>query len=210
MNSIKISNNIPTTFVDVPNRSALMVQLHSGCNLNCYQCHTQEFVNSPVPKDSYTVDQFIQIIERNAIVEAILFTGGEIFTLKDEDLLDLIKRTREVFDGEIYINTNGAYPNSLAYILDDIDGVFMDIKHDIWNASDEDLNKVLQIHPDKVAKVRIACQESVKLLATKADKVFFRTVNYPFLTEEVVTSIIKELKIRAEHHPHTLNPFYAL
>ncbi len=85
--------------------SSLRVQVNTTCNFNCFFCHME---GTGINSSQMSVDEIISIIKiaRSYGVNKVKFTGGEP-TLR-RDIIDIVRRTRELMDGEISMTTNGS------------------------------------------------------------------------------------------------------
>lgn len=94
--------------------TSLRIQVNTTCNFNCFFCHME---GTGIHANQMSVDEIISIIKvaRSYGVNKVKFTGGEP-TLR-RDIIDIVRRTREIMDGEISMTTNGS---RLPEIADDL------------------------------------------------------------------------------------------
>lgn len=85
--------------------SSLRVQVNTTCNFNCFFCHME---GTGVHANQMSADEIISIIKvaHSFGVNRVKFTGGEP-TLR-RDIVEIVRKTRSIMDGEISMTTNGS------------------------------------------------------------------------------------------------------
>ncbi len=91
-----------------------------GCNLNCAYCDTEFDVKNA---KEYSVDELLDVVNRNSDCHSVSLTGGEPLLS-----LDFLKEFVSKCTLPVYLETNGTLYKNLAEIIDDIDFVSADIK----------------------------------------------------------------------------------
>lgn len=200
---IKFSKNIIRSFIDLPNKSSMMI--HSiGCNLKCYQCFNYEaLVHNPL--DICDEEYILNQIELNGFLfDAIIISGGEFLMNDIDNIITFIKNVRKVFQKIIIINTNGTFPDKIKslYKLDIIDGFHTDMKlpYHLLNTDEDDelikeiIGKTLSI--TDIGNILLSIENTVKY-----DKGYsqIRSVKYPMLDDSAFKenkTLIKNLNIK--------------
>lgn len=119
------------SLVDVPGHVATTLFL-AGCPFRCPFCHNRGLVlpeEIPDPAQGYRLEAILDYLERRTgLIDAVCISGGE--PLMREDVTLLLTQLRQV-PVRIKLDTNGAYPELLARILEAgwVDSVAMDIKN---------------------------------------------------------------------------------
>ncbi len=93
------------------NVSSLRVQVNTTCNFGCFFCHME---GTGIQANEMSADQIIRIIgtAHKLGINKVKFTGGEP-TLR-RDIVDIVRRTREIITGDISMTTNGTRLKHLA------------------------------------------------------------------------------------------------
>ena len=172
-----------TTLLDFPGKLACTV-FTGGCNFRCPFCHNASLVTRPADVEEISLESFFSYIsKRSGLLDGVCITGGEPLLNKDID--DFIKRIREL-GLLIKLDTNGAFPERLEYLLDNglVDYVAMDIKNS----------------PEKYAMTAgIAEDFDISLLQKSIDIIIDKAPDYEFRTT-VVRELHDENDIRSITH----------
>ncbi len=114
------------TLLDFPGRVACTV-FTGGCNLRCPYCHNYELVSGQAPPAMTEDELFAFLRQRAGKLDGVAVTGGEPCLHPD---LPAFLRAIRALGYPVKLDTNGAYPDRLAEILQDglADYVAMDIK----------------------------------------------------------------------------------
>ena len=115
------------TLLDFPGRVACTV-FTVGCDFRCPFCHNSSLVVSPAVPEFSQDDFFAFLRKRQGLLEGVAITGGE--PLLHPDMPEFIEKIRAQ-GYAVKLDTNGAFPERLAAILDAglADYVAMDIKN---------------------------------------------------------------------------------
>jgi len=112
-----------------------------GCDLGCDYCDTEQA--SFVEYEPHEVLDKIKLF--NNSISSIAFTGGE--PLQQKDFLKEVLQLTSKNGYKNYLETNGAFPEALADVIDYVDVVAMDIKlpssiqgKDLWDEHRKFLN----------------------------------------------------------------------
>jgi len=129
----------------------------------------------------------------------VVITGGEptIHGQKLVNLVELIRQKRP--DLFIRIDSNGSNPEVLRLLSNRVDGFAIDIK-----APPFEKNKY-----EHIIRVRFNVEkliESVKI-ASKLPETIYRTVKYPWLSEEDIEKIKDFVRTYRGGKPHFVNPY---
>lgn len=186
-----------TSMIDHPGRISLNIYL-PYCNFDCIGCHNRDiargrFVEVPLEKLLWELDN-------NFIVDMVIITGGEP-TLHGKKLLNLIELIRERRgDIPIRIDSNGSLPDILELVASHVDGFAIDIK-----APPFDRDKY-----ERTIRAKFCPQNLVRSveIAAKLPYTIFRTVKYPWLTEEDLEEIKRFVSIYGGGKPHLVNPYF--
>lgn len=116
---------VPVSTVDWPGRAVCTVFLR-GCPARCAYCQ-----NTPLlaGEDRRELDEVAAMIAESAlVVSAVVFSGGEP-TMQGDALVGLAREGRRL-GLAVGVHTNGAYPETLARLVDEgiVDHVALDIK----------------------------------------------------------------------------------
>ncbi len=191
MKTLRFDKNIIHTFTDIPNHSALQIIVRSGCNLNCYECHSKRSINTH-RSDDLTFMGLVTTLKRNRFGDALILTGGEVLCLPLTKVKEMIKTLKKETGLKIALNTNGTYPEKLHELISVLDFVFLDVKHSFTTARKEDIEEVLGVEDLGLLDVRIL--ESMDILSDYPEKSHLRTVKYPMLTESHLKDIRKHVE----------------
>jgi pyruvate formate lyase activating enzyme len=116
---------VPVSTVDWPGRAVCTVFLR-GCPARCPYCQNVSLLGG---EDRRDLDEVAELIAGSVlVVSAVVFSGGEP-TMQGEALVGLAREARRL-GLEVGIHTNGAYPDTLARLIDGglVDHVALDIK----------------------------------------------------------------------------------
>ena len=185
--------------IDHPDHVSLNIYL-PYCNFNCRDCHNYkiargEFVEVPYKK-------LLWELENNFVIDMVIITGGEP-TLHKENLLNLIKLIKgKRKDLIIRVDSNGSMPEVIKLISNYVDGFAIDIKAPPFNK--EKYEFTIRTHFDVNSLI-----ESIKI-ACELPYTIFRTVKYPWLTEDNVREIREFVKNYGKGKPYYVNPFFEI
>ena len=151
------------TLLDFPGRVACTV-FTVGCNFRCPFCHNSSLVVSPAVPELSQDDFFAFLRKRQGLLDGVAITGGE--PLLHADMPEFIEKIRAL-GYAVKLDTNGAFPDRLAAILDAglVDYVAMDVKN----------SKAKYELTAGVAGVLPAVERSVELLRAGETPFEFRT-----------------------------------
>ena len=116
------------TLLDYPHTLACTLFLE-GCPFRCPFCHNAHLLSCKASDDDIAVENFLAFLaSRKGKLQGVVISGGEPLMQKD---LSLLLRQIKSMGFRIKLDTNGAYPDHLATLLDEglVDYVAMDIKH---------------------------------------------------------------------------------
>ena len=125
---MKIHGLQKMTLLDFPGKVACTV-FTAGCNFRCGFCHNASLVLRPGQAAPLSLEEFFAFLQkRRGILDGVCVTGGE--PLLHEDLPALLAGIREL-GFAVKLDTNGAYPERLEWILTQhlVDYVAMDLKN---------------------------------------------------------------------------------
>jgi len=115
------------SLIDFPGRIATIV-FTGGCNFRCPYCHNPELVIGWEKLPDIDEEEVFRYLERRkGLIDGIAITGGE--PLLHQEIIDFIRRAKSK-GYPVKIDTNGAFPEVLAQLINDklIDFIAMDIK----------------------------------------------------------------------------------
>lgn len=188
--------SVLTSTIEHPGKIALCIFL-PYCNFNCLSCHNKDLVEGrfePLP-----MEKLIWELENNFIVDLIVISGGEpaIHGKRLIDLIDLIRRKRS--DLPIRVDSNGSLPDFLELIADEVDGLAIDVKAPPFRREKYEfvIRREFSVG-DLMRSVEIA---------SKLRYTIFRTVRYPWLTDEDVREIGEFISVYGRGKPHFVNPY---
>lgn len=178
---MKIKHIEKATFIDYPGKIACTIFIY-GCPFRCGFC----FNPSLVIREDETQIQENEILDflknRNGVIEAVCFTGGEPLMSIDIKFLEKIK----ALGLKIKIDTNGSYPEKLQELIDKklVDYVAMDIK------SPKDIyEKTIGIN-FPIEKI----EKSIKIISNLPEYEFRTTIVKSIHTKESFKEIMNWLK----------------
>jgi pyruvate formate lyase activating enzyme len=186
-----------TSTIDHPNRISLNIYL-PYCNFNCIGCHNRDIAEgrfSEVPPE-----KLLWELDNNFIIDIVIITGGEptLHGVKLLNLIELIRKRRS--DLPIRVDSNGSLPDVLELIADHVDGFAIDIKAPPFSKDKYERTIRAGFCPDDFIR-------SVKI-AARLPYTIFRTVKYPWLTEEDLKEIREFVSVYGEGKPHLVNPYF--
>ena len=125
MNFVNI-NKIST--VDYP-KKIVATLFTAGCNFRCSYCHNYDLIDNNVASELNEEDVIAYLKKRKGILDGICITGGEP-ALWDEELLDFIKRVKEIMGNDylVKVDTNGSFPEFIRKAARVVDFIAMDLK----------------------------------------------------------------------------------
>jgi len=187
---------ILTSGIDHPGHISLNIYL-PYCNFNCRQCHNYKIARGVFEEVPY--EQLLWELENNFVVDMVIITGGEP-TLHGEKLLNLVKLIREKRkDLLIRIDSNGSKPEVIKLVSNYVDGFAIDIKAPPFEKEKYEFTIRTKFNIDAfLASVKIAAELPYTI---------FRTVKYPWLTEEDLEKIRDFVKAYGGGKPYYVNPF---
>lgn len=182
--------------IDHPGYMTLNIYL-PYCNYRCRECHNWEIAQGTFQE--LPVERLVWELENNFIVDMVVVTGGEP-TLHRQKLINLVELIRQKRpDLLIRIDTNGSMPEVLRSLSDKIDGFAIDIKAPPFEREKYEYMVRTRFNADSLV-------ESVKI-ASDLPETIYRTVKYPWLSEEDIEKIKEFVKIYGNGKPYFVNPF---
>jgi len=198
-----MDNEIPkiagllTSTIDHPGYISLNIYL-PFCNYNCRSCHNHKIAKGIF--EEVPLKTLIWELENNRIIDMVIITGGEP-TLHGKKLLNLIDTIRKKRDDLlIRVDSNGSLPNIIEKIAPYVDGFAIDIKAPPFNTEKYEFTIRRKFDRDKLI-------QSV-LIASDLPLTIFRTVKYPWLSEQDIEEIKNFVKNYGKNKPYYINPFY--
>jgi len=183
--------------IDHPGHVSLNIYL-PYCNYHCIGCHNNEIakgVFEPIPYEKLYWE-----LDNNFIADMVIITGGEP-TLHGDNLLELIKLIKSKRgDLIIRVDTNGSNPNVMKKIYGYVDGFAIDIKSPPFEIKKYEYTIRARYHMENLIK-------SVKI-ASEKEYTIYRTVKYPWLSNEDLDKIKNFVKEYGKDKPHYVNPYY--
>ncbi|MGC8688936.1 MAG: radical SAM protein [Thermoplasmata archaeon] len=197
LNEIPKIAGILTSGIDHPSHISLNIYL-PYCNFNCRNCHNYKIAKGIFEEIPY--EKLLWELENNLIVDMVIITGGEP-TLHGEKLINLIKLIKNKRPELIIrVDSNGSLPDIIEKVSHYVDGFAIDIK-----APPLDEKKYEYTIRKKFYSASLI--ESVKI-ASNLPYTIFRTVKYPWLTENDVEEIKLFLNKYGKGKPYYINPFF--
>lgn len=176
------------TLLDYPGKTACIV-FTRDCNFRCPFCHNADLVIQDGGEEIGEEEVFSYLEKRKRILDGVTITGGE--PLLQRDLTPFIRRVKSL-GYAVKLDTNGAYPQRLAALLDEglLDYVAMDVK----NAPEAyDKTAGVSVNLDRI-------RESVALLLSAGIPYEFRTTVAKGLHDEACIRGICEMIRGAERY----------
>ncbi|MGC8995614.1 MAG: radical SAM protein [Thermoplasmata archaeon] len=197
MNELPRIAGILVSGIDHPSHVSLNIYL-PYCNFNCRNCHNHKIARGEF--DEIPIENLLWELENNFIADMVIITGGEP-TIHGEKLLNLIKliRTKRP-DLIIRVDSNGSFPDIIKKVSEFVDGFAIDIKAPPLNEKKYEYTTRKKFNPSLLV-------ESVKI-AADLPYTIFRTVKYPWLTEEDIEEIRSFLEKYGKGRPYYINPFF--
>lgn len=193
---IKFYKDTTTTYTDIKNQTSLMIYSINGCNLKCYKCHVYDELITPTHNSFLSCEDILDLIKSNGyLYDCIIFSGGEFLINDIFEIEELLKEIRLYYEGKIIINSNGTFPYKMKYVLLNhlADGVYLDIKGIVEN---EELYKVIGVNYNKYIP---SIKKSIDIVNDyNYGYSQFRTVKYPFVSEEyfkIIQEYIKDMSV---------------
>ncbi len=187
---------ILTSGIDHPGRMTLNVYL-PYCNYRCRDCHNWELAKGVF--NNMPAENLFWELDNNFLVEMVVITGGEptIHGQKLVNLVELIRQKRP--DLLIRVDSNGSNPEVLRLLSNMVDGFAIDIKAPPFEKSKYEYTIRVKFSVEKLI-------ESVKI-ASKLPETIYRTVKYPWLSEEDLEKIKDFVRTYGGGKPHFVNPY---
>jgi len=193
---IKISGFVHST-KDVPGKWCLILFL-AGCNFRCLHCYNWRVVLDIA--GNIPIERVLEEIEKSPFLECIVISGGEPTIHEPEELIELINTIKKINpELKIRIDTNGSNPDVIEKLKPYVDGFAVDIKSPLENPEKWKFTTGVDIDPKVIVRT-ITLVDGMPLT-------LFRTVRYPWLSEEDIEKI-KNFTSKLKS-PWYLNPFYA-
>ncbi|MCS7103499.1 MAG: radical SAM protein [Candidatus Korarchaeum sp.] len=188
--------SILTSSLDHPSSLSLSIYL-PYCNLNCIACHNRELVEGRF--EEVPLEDLIWELENNLLVDLVVISGGEP-TVHGRNLLDLVSLIRNIReDLPIRVDSNGFLPEVMNLLVDQIDGFALDVKAPPMNREKYEFTVRRRYDPEMLIR-------SVEI-ASDLPYTVFRTVRYPWLTDDDLEEIRKFLATYGKERPHFINPY---
>ena len=165
---------------DVPGMWSLVLFM-SGCNFRCRHCHNWKLV---LGEEIETISkrEVLYEVSNNPVIDAVVLSGGEPTVSNTDKLRSLIlsikDRNPEV---KIRVDTNGYLPEVLKELRDVVNGFAIDIKAPLKDKKKYEFTAGREVDLSRI-------EESIHI-ADGMPLTIFRTPNYPWLTEEDISSI---------------------
>ena len=178
---MKIKHLEKATFIDYPGKVACTIFIY-GCPFRCGFCFNPSLVlkeETPDITEEYILD-FLK--NRENLIEAVCFTGGEPLMSIDEKFLKKIKS----LNLKIKIDTNGSFPEKLQDLINKkiVDYVAMDIK-----SSKNNYEKTIGIN-FPIEKI----EQSIKIISQLPSYEFRTTIVPKIHTKENFKEMMEWLK----------------
>ena len=117
---------VSLTSVDYPGNLAFVVFLQ-GCPWRCKYCHNRH-LQTILTAESLPWNDVLSLIKmRSGFIDAVVFSGGE--PLMQSALPEAIKEVRKL-GLKVGLHTGGFSPKALTRVINSIDWVGFDLKHD--------------------------------------------------------------------------------
>jgi pyruvate formate lyase activating enzyme len=146
------------------------------------------------------IERVLEEIEKSPFLECIVISGGEPTIHEPEELIELINTIKKINpELKIRIDTNGSNPDVIEKLKPYVDGFAVDIKSPLENPEKWKFTTGVDIDPKVIVRT-ITLVDGMPLT-------LFRTVRYPWLSEEDIEKI-KNFTSKLKS-PWYLNPFYA-
>ncbi|MGB9630554.1 MAG: radical SAM protein [Candidatus Methanodesulfokora sp.] len=186
-----------TSTIDHPGMISLNIYL-PYCNFNCIGCHNRAIAKGKF--NEIPLEKLIWELDNNFIVDIVIITGGEpaLHGAKLLNLIDLIRKRRG--DLPIRVDSNGSLPDILEMIACHVDGFAIDIKAPPFDRDKYEKTIRARFCPDDLMR-------SVKI-ASGLPYTIFRTVKYPWLTEDDLEEIRRFVSTYGGGKPHLVNPYF--
>lgn len=214
---MKFYKNFIRTFNDLPDHTTLLIHTLSGCPLHCFGCHNYDEIIANTPKEHKTREDLYQYLEKGGFLfDAVMFSGGEFLIDNINEICDVLRNVRQIFDGKIIVTTSGIYHKKVQRLYEEnlVDGIHIDMKLP-YHALDVEEDKqifedVIGITPSQ--KVVDNFLQSIDMVISHGsilDQV--RTVKYPLLDDaffEETRNYVEERKAYYQSDvPYFLNDF---
>jgi pyruvate formate lyase activating enzyme len=180
---MKIVGLQKVSLIDFPGRIAATVFV-GGCNLDCGFCHNRWMIDAgAIEPIMAPADLLAWLATRQGRLDGVCLTGGE--PCGAPDLPGLIRGIRAL-GMAIKLDTNGAYPDRLAALLDEalLDYVAMDIKAPLDQRYAEVVRARLPLE---------RLRRSMSLLRESGVPHEFRTTVHPLLDAEALVDLARHL-----------------
>ncbi|WP_461828955.1 radical SAM protein [Aquifex sp.] len=180
------------SYKDAPGFFSLVLFL-PGCNFRCRHCINWRLVVGE-ERAELSEEDILYELKNNPVVEALVISGGELSIHPHRKVINFIKKVKKVRpELKVRIDTNGSKPEFLKALKDFVDGFAVDIKAPLGKPELYNFTAGVKVNTEKI-------KESIEI-AKGMPLTIFRTVNYPWLSDEDREEIQKLLS------PHYLNPF---
>ena len=214
MPMIKYYNKLTSSISEINNSPTLLIHSLCGCNLKCYNCFNYEELVNKKHEEYYTIDDIVHYIKLNGyIYDYIVLSGGEFLKNKLTDIIHDIAEIKNICASPIIIYTNGTFPHSLRYFLEQniINGFHTDLKLPFQyidkNIDKGIIIKTLGTNVD-IDDVLLSIEYTIQF-----DKGLnqIRSIKYPFLDDSVYNDnhqyINKLNKKYNKNVPYCINDF---
>lgn len=170
----RIGGWLKSSFIDYPG-TVSTVLFFRGCNLRCPWCHNPTLVIPGDDGPDIDFEEVVSLLERRrAIIEGVVFTGGEP-TLQCEALINCAHRVRSL-GFAVKLDTNGLIPEAISALSPDY--LAMDLKTAPHRYGELGFNR-------NSADCAAALEQSLDIVRSMGDRAEVRiTMAAPFIGKE--------------------------
>lgn len=212
---MKFYRKIIKTSVDLKPYTSLVIHSLEGCNLNCYGCFNKEEIIEKKHEIYLSEKEVLERLELNGfLADAVIFSGGEFLISDIDEIINFLKKVREIYPGYIIIYTNGTFPEKVKKLieLNLVDGFHVDMKLPFHSKilKSEDFEKILGFRMTQEVSKKVLNTISI-VIEQNSPMSQIRTVKYDCLSEEYfdeINSYICQLNEKYNSSvPYKLNDF---
>jgi len=179
---VNIKGVLKSSLIDWPGKICSVIFL-AKCNFKCPYCHNRDLVGEAWHIKSIEKEKLYDYLKRKKNwIDGVCITGGE--PTCSEDLPDFIKSLKKT-GVKIKLDTNGANPEMLKEVIEDLNFIAMDVK--------APLNKYEDVVRTRFDVKNI--KKSIKLIMDSKKNYEFRTTVLPALIDkDDITKICKLIR----------------